>query len=424
MKKVAALLVGILFLSFSAKAASNAEAESTLNYYDGKSYIFVENGVEFSVFPDGQFDFVYVGRNNGGNVNVNVVTPGVNVSFNAGHDYDTYVQYDDYGAVIQIENVPVYYDDYGRIIQAGDVEIRYTNRRIVRVGGLFINYNRFGAFDYCTGFINPWNRFYVYRPWHVFYARPLFANCIVYDYGYRRYYRPLRYSFANHRRYYANRGRVAYTNGRRDFYRPGSRVHYKNGRSAVNRDYKPNRRNTAISNTGRRDNAVSRGTNRGIASNNARPTSRGISRTDNNARTDRPNSRGISKGTNSVSKGRPSSRGISKGTSTVRKDRPSSQRGVAKRSGSSSVNRGTARQTRSKTVSRSGNKKRNSVSRPTQKRSTASRKSKSVSRSNRASAPRRATAQRSNPSRSKGSVSRGGGSRAKSSAPRRGRGRS
>ena len=38
-------------------------------------------------------------------VKVQINTPGVNISFNAGHDYEMYVQYDDYGAVIQIEDV-------------------------------------------------------------------------------------------------------------------------------------------------------------------------------------------------------------------------------------------------------------------------------------------------------------------------------
>ena len=156
MRKVTALVLGIFFLGVSAKGASNASAESTLNFYDGSSYIFVEGGVEFSVFPDGQFDFVYLGTGNGVNVNLNA--PGVSVSFNSGFDYDAYVQYDEYGAVIQIENVPVYYDEFGRITRAGSVDIRYTNRRIVRVGGLRIFYNNFGYFDYHTGFISPFYR--------------------------------------------------------------------------------------------------------------------------------------------------------------------------------------------------------------------------------------------------------------------------
>ncbi|RLD27255.1 MAG: hypothetical protein DRI70_04705 [Bacteroidetes bacterium] len=226
------------------KASNNIAAEHLLNYYDGKSYIFVEGGVEFSVFPDGQFDFVYVGNQTGNNVNVNYNTPGVSVSFNSGYDYDAYVQYDDYGAIIQIEDVAIYYDHYGRISQAGSVEIRYNNRRIVRVGGLHIYYNSYGYFNYCTGYISPWYRTYIYYPWHVYYTRPYYTSCIVYDYPYRRYYSPIRYSYAYHRSYY--RGYRSYTNGRRNFYRPGSRIHYRSGRTAVNRDYNSNRRNTAV----------------------------------------------------------------------------------------------------------------------------------------------------------------------------------
>ena len=58
------------------------------------------------------------------------------------------------GAIIQIEDVPVYYDVYGRIIQAGEVEISYRNRAISRIGGLHIYYNSYGDYDYYTGYIN------------------------------------------------------------------------------------------------------------------------------------------------------------------------------------------------------------------------------------------------------------------------------
>ena len=125
MKKVTALVLGLFLISISAKATNDALTTYSYNAYDGKSYIFIEGGVEFSVFPDGQFDFVYVGNDNGDSVNINLNTPGVSVSFNSGFDYDAYVQYDDYGAVIQVEDVPIYYDEFGRIAQAGDVEIRY-----------------------------------------------------------------------------------------------------------------------------------------------------------------------------------------------------------------------------------------------------------------------------------------------------------
>ncbi|MBT4473700.1 MAG: hypothetical protein HOC64_08860, partial [Bacteroidetes bacterium] len=215
----------------------------------GKAYIFIEGGVEFSVFADGQFDFVYLATQQSTKLSFN--TPSVFLSFNAGQDYETYLQYDDYGAIIQIEDVPVYYDVYGRIIQAGEVEISYRNRAISRIGGLHIYYNSYGDYDYYTGYINSYNRFYTYRPWHGYYLRPMYNNCIVWNIPYRRFYSPIRYSYYNHLRYYNNRATNNYTNARREFISPGSRIHYRNGRTALNTGYKRGRKNTMITGHGR-----------------------------------------------------------------------------------------------------------------------------------------------------------------------------
>ncbi len=171
MKKLAFLFIGLLLSGISVKAASNAEA-STFRGYDGSSYIFVEGNVEFSVFPDGQFDFVFLGQSNGVNVSVN--TPGVSINYNSGYNYDAFVQYDDYGAVIQVENTPIFYDYYGRVSQIGNVDIWYNNGRVRRIGGLHVYYNG-GVFSHYTGYINIYNRGYVYRPFHRYFARP---SCI------------------------------------------------------------------------------------------------------------------------------------------------------------------------------------------------------------------------------------------------------
>ncbi len=237
MKNVSALLFAFFATVFSMNANSVDSENYYGNFYNGSSYIFEEGGIEFSIFPDGQFDFVYLGRNQGSQVNVSVNTPGVSINFNSGYNYDTYVQYDNYGAVIQVEDVPIYYDEFGRISQAGRVEIRYNDRRIVRVGGLHVFYNNYGYFSHCSGFVSPWYTTYVYRPWHVHYVRPIFSNCVVYDYPYRQYYHPHRYSYAYHSAHY-HRGHDYYRNARHDFYRPGSRVHYNNGRTAINKNYR------------------------------------------------------------------------------------------------------------------------------------------------------------------------------------------
>lgn len=428
MKKVTALVLGIFLLGFTAKAAEETSLNGTLNFYDGSSYIFVERGIEFSVFPDGQFDFVYVGPNNG-NVNVNINTPNASITFNSGQNYDMYVQYDDYGAVIQIEDVPIYYDHYGRIVRAGDVEIQYNSRRIVRVGGMRIFYNSYGAFDYCTGFISPFYRTYVYRPWHVFYVRPIYTSCIVYDFPYRRYYRPHRYAWSYHRQYY-NRGRYGYSNARRDFYRPGSRIHYKNGRVARNRDYNPNRRNSAYT---RGD----RGNNNRIGANN-RPSSRGIARKDNSrldrTKNDRFNSNGSSRGIAKKDNNRfDGNRGTRPKNSGVKPNTRPSNRGIAKKDNGfrgnnrkGSLSSGSSNRGSKGTISRS--KPRNNSARPMAKRSNRSNGSKmnrsgSQKRNNSSISRNRSSVKKSSPSRSKSSVGRkSSSSRSRGSAPKRGRG--
>jgi hypothetical protein len=241
MKKSILILAALLLGTFTSYPANHAADRPYT--YDGNAYIFIEGPIEFSVFPDGQFDFVYLGYDNRGRLNVNINTANVNINYNSGYNYDPYLQYDDYGAVIQIEEVPIYYDQFGRITRAGNTNIVYHDRRIVRVGGLQIFYHPWGGFNYCTGYINFWTPRYIWRPWHVYYMRPYYTNCIVYDLPYRRFYNPHRYPYWRHRALYNNGRRVAYTNGRRDFSRPGSRIHYRDGRTAINRNFNASRRN-------------------------------------------------------------------------------------------------------------------------------------------------------------------------------------
>jgi len=172
MKKFIFLLAGLVLTGFTVNATAIAnEANATATYYGGygNSFIFVEDGIEFSVFRDGQFDFNVI-RNNS-RLGVNIGSPNVSISFNSGYDYNGYVQYDEFGAIIQIENIPIYYDYYGRISQAGNVNIHYNNFGYVnRVGGLYVHYNRYNNFSHYTGYINVFNRGYVYRPWHRYYS--------------------------------------------------------------------------------------------------------------------------------------------------------------------------------------------------------------------------------------------------------------
>jgi len=219
MKQLLFLLASVFLTGATVSAATitnnldnNAYASSFVRGY-GNSFIFVEQGVEFAIFRDGQFDF-----------NVNQYGPkfsayadlgGVDISFNTGRSYDAYVQYDDYGAVIQIENVPIYYDYYGRIVRAGSVRINYNNYGYInRVGGLYVHYNAYNRYSHYTGFINDYNRAYIARPWHNYYAAPIIDLRVVFNRPYRRYYKAERHNY--YRPYRDNyRPNVSYNSGRR-----------------------------------------------------------------------------------------------------------------------------------------------------------------------------------------------------------------
>lgn len=220
-------IVALFFLGWTASASTAKSVLPSVNNY-GEAFIFVEGGVEFAVYPNGEFDFYFDPRFATTSV-VNISTPRLNISYNAGYNYDAFVQYDDYGAVIQIEHVPVFYDYYGRIIQAGDVIIRYNHAgSISRVGGLNVHYNRFNRPIRYTGFINHYNPIYVYRPWHQYYVRPHSHSRIVYYEPYRAFYQPIRYDYVQFNNYYQVNN---YYYNKNNFYRPGQQaVAYNYGR--------------------------------------------------------------------------------------------------------------------------------------------------------------------------------------------------
>lgn len=204
LKKLRLALVALIVPMFSF---------ASINPHYSNSIIFVEGGIEFAVFPDGQFDFTVL--NNNAHLSLNYYNDNVAFSFNTGYGLDAYVQYDSYGAPIQIMDVPVFYDYYGRVNQVGNIHIAYINGRLHRVGGMYVYYGPDGHFHRFSGYISPYYRSYVYRPYHSYYRIPAANYCIVYNRPYRRYYSPVRYSYAYHRNHYHKPG---YNAGRRANY--------------------------------------------------------------------------------------------------------------------------------------------------------------------------------------------------------------
>jgi hypothetical protein len=79
MKKLVLLFTALILgtSGIMANTADDKVAERNA-YRNNNSFIFVENGVTFSVYPDGEFDFYIDNR---------IGNRRKNVTFNSGHDY-------------------------------------------------------------------------------------------------------------------------------------------------------------------------------------------------------------------------------------------------------------------------------------------------------------------------------------------------
>ena len=114
--------------------------------------MFLENNVEFLVFPDGSIDFVL------DNINPRRSHTYTNRAIlNRGMERIYYYQN---GLVALIDGIPLAYDRLGRIKRIGNTDIHYNpgTGYLKRVGNLHLNYNRKGEMVQSRGFVNEYNR--------------------------------------------------------------------------------------------------------------------------------------------------------------------------------------------------------------------------------------------------------------------------
>ena len=360
----------VLGTSMTRAAATDLTPEASSAVLYGNPFIFEESGITFSVYPDGEFDFYL---NDRVNVGADVRIGNAAITFNSGYNYDPYVQYDDYGAVIQIENIPIYYDYYGRVNQIGDIPIYYRNGRVHRIGGLYAYYNSYGAFTHCTGYVNLYNRHYVYRPYYRYFARPAVGFCLVFNHPYRRYYRPARYTYYhpyahNYRKSYARVGH-SYTyksSPERD------RIYRNDKRVAVREPAVRSNRNTPV-----RKEAVY-ANRRSTASNSGTPgRAKGQRRSYSNDKAQRtPTQRRSAVGSSRTIERKSAAR--TSAPKAVSRERSVTQRTASSNRGDSKVTRTTTRVSRSSSPARS---QRSATSRTVVKRETRSAPKRSAATS-------------------------------------------
>ncbi|EDP96072.1 hypothetical protein U8527_14275 [Kordia algicida OT-1] len=169
MKNFYLLFVGLLLSVTSTQAnvisdqTHGSENGLTNRYRYAQPIQFVERGVEFFVFLNGEFDFnthpVTYRRTRRSSVNVTFGAPGVrtkgtvrntrNIGVRVEHDFN--------GRVRRIGNLFINYDRLGRVKRIGSIYMRYHNRhgKIKQIGGLRLKYNRWGRLVRQFGTIKP-----------------------------------------------------------------------------------------------------------------------------------------------------------------------------------------------------------------------------------------------------------------------------
>jgi hypothetical protein len=175
MKRITIIIASMLLIitsatvTASAKDASSKDLRITKRYRYTQPILFVERGVEFLIFPNGEFDFnteIVDGPFNNDFYfrNQNSRRSSVNVTYGAPGNRMRYARpgvlllHDRFGKVRRIGNLFLNYDRYGRIKRVGSVYMQYRHGKLKRVGGLSIQYNRFGDMIGTHGFVNHSNQ--------------------------------------------------------------------------------------------------------------------------------------------------------------------------------------------------------------------------------------------------------------------------
>ncbi|WP_320814104.1 hypothetical protein [Flavobacterium sp.] len=178
MKKITFLVAGILFLGINIAKASDRKVLTDderrsryhVDYRDAEPIVFLERGVEFYVFPNGEFDFNTVSnhysanpRPRSGGINTTHGAPGVRSNYGP-RDRGIRIEHDHMGRVRRVGNAFVNYDAYGRVKRIGNVYMRYNSFALTQVGGLRIIYNRRGHIIDIIGHVNYSSTHYNHNP--------------------------------------------------------------------------------------------------------------------------------------------------------------------------------------------------------------------------------------------------------------------
>ena len=182
MKKFTLLVASMFLVGSMANASENPVFSDNngngprygIDYRNAEPIMFMERGIAFYIFPNGEFDFntqptetgVYTRTRRGG-VNATYSAPATrgNVRGYYTPNYGVRIEHDNFGRVKRVGNVFINYDSANRVKRVGTVYMSYNSFALSQVGGLRIFYNRRGQIIDISGFVNNASQNYTYAPY-------------------------------------------------------------------------------------------------------------------------------------------------------------------------------------------------------------------------------------------------------------------
>ncbi|HKX85364.1 MAG TPA: hypothetical protein VJL37_01740 [Flavobacterium sp.] len=154
MKKITLLVASIFLAGSMAHASENpvfsdnnekAYGKHKVDYRDAEPISFMERGIEFYVFPNGDFDFNTRPQDSNGNDGYYFKAAGRRATVTVERrpvNYGVRIEHDAFGRVRRVGNTFINYDGFDRVNRIGTVYMRYNSFALTQIGGLRIVYDR------------------------------------------------------------------------------------------------------------------------------------------------------------------------------------------------------------------------------------------------------------------------------------------
>lgn len=147
MKKITLLVASILLVGSAVNASEiiRNSGEATTRYSFDEPISFTERGIEFFVFPNGEFDFNTRPEDSQGDYYYKTAGKRGSVTQSSRPmNYGTRIEHDSFGRVRRVGNTFINYDNRDRVSRIGTVYMKYNRTALAQIGGMRIVYNRRG----------------------------------------------------------------------------------------------------------------------------------------------------------------------------------------------------------------------------------------------------------------------------------------